>query len=178
MYLEKLKQILPPPNRVADVVKKISWEDIEDNIKLTFPDDYKEFIRCYGIGQICDFINIDVPVNFNLYLEETKNLCNNYLSIKSMFPNKYNYRVYPKPNSLYPLGTTDNGDELWWLTDPNPIKWRIVVYGSRSWDHYEYSMSLSEFLYKILIKTIRCDAFPASFPDEIVFSNVILDIQK
>jgi len=170
--MSKLKEILIPP--VGFVMNEPNWTSLENSLNIVFPLDFKEFTECYGIGQIDYFININVPiVNESAYLEEVNYLCSNYTRFKREFPDQYTFSVYPEKGGLFPLGNTDNGDEIWWLMDSEPAKWEIVIYESRSWGFCRYQMGLVEFLYKILSKEIQCGIFPCEIPgDNIEFATL------
>lgn len=165
MYLSKLNKILIPPSKA--VVDEPNWTLLEDLFNIAFPRDFKEFTACYGVGQIGNFININVPfLPVDDYLKEVNYLCSNYSDSKCKFPDKYTFSIYPEKNGLFPLGSTDNGDELWWLMNSDPEKWEIVIYASRSWDFCKYPMGFVEFLYKYLTKEIKCEIFPSEIPTD------------
>lgn len=68
---------------------------------------------------------------------------------------------------LLPWGFTDNGDELYWLTQEDSSSWTIVVYESCSSDYHEYPMSMVDFLYEIVSGNMVCGAFPEDFPGDL-----------
>ena len=52
----------------------------------------------------------------------------------------------------------------------------MLVIGSRFEDWYEYGVSITEFLHRILTGDIRCPAFPEDFPTtgiQMVFGDVV-----
>ena len=62
-----------------------------------------------------------------------------YHHSKKSFSQYYKYDSYPASGGLLPWAYTENGDELYWLTNGHPDEWGIVVYESRSHDNYTYS---------------------------------------
>ena len=82
--------------------------------------------------------------------------CCAYRISKNEFPEDFIHSVYPDIGGLFPCGLTDNGDEIYWLTSD----WSLIVYETRSSDFYKYSMTITEFIYKIANKELVCPAFP------------------
>ena len=61
-------------------------------------------------------------------------------------------------------GSTDNGDLCLWVVPAEGEDGFVLVIGSRFEDWYEYGVSITEFLHRILTGDIRCPAFPEDFP--------------
>lgn len=169
MYLEKLKRILPPPSKPFKTGSSEEWDRLEETLGTGLPKDYKEFIGTYGAGGIDHFIWLFTPFvqdeNVN-FLKRSKVIRDAYLTLREQFPKYYKHKIYPEPGGLLPLGVTDNGDELYWLTEGEPAHWPIVVYETRSSVNYEYPMTVTEFLYKVIAKEMVCEAFPDDFQGE------------
>lgn len=169
MSIDKLKQILKPPNyRTLNDQK--SFEYIERQLGSSLPTDYKDFVLIYGVGLIDDFIWVFSPFveNENLnFMSKKDDILESYKLLKSQFPNDYRHNIYPDCNGLLPWGITENGDELFWLVNGIPEHWKVVVYGSRSEEYIEYNCTLTEFLYKLLTRKIKCRLFPDEFPNKL-----------
>lgn len=115
----------------------------------------------------------DKNVNF---LVRQKEISDAYIQSKTSFPHYYKHDVYPSTGGLLPWAYTDNGDELFWLTEGKPDEWKIVVYESRSPENYTYSLNMVDFLYQVITGQTVCDAFPDDFPsDELEFISVNVD---
>ena len=73
-------------------------------------------------------------------------------------------------------GSTDNGDLCLWVVPADGEDGFVLVIGSRFEDWYEYGVSITEFLHRILTGDIRCPAFPEDFPTtggQMVFGDVV-----
>ncbi len=176
MYLSKLKKLISPPQKPIFNGSELLISMTTQKIGFKLPDDYFELINLYGVGMFCDCITIYNPFIYNdsyynlfasiqreraAYLnwkeaeEETIELLKNYLSenptkvSKITIPAKKNFpfNFYPDCGGLFPFG--DLGDleyNLYWNTSSNP--WTIIVYDDDK--YYEFEMTVSEFLYKLL----------------------------
>ncbi|GGE27443.1 hypothetical protein GCM10011571_32090 [Marinithermofilum abyssi] len=103
-----------------------TFEDIEKQLGTPLPTDYKEFISIYGTGSIEHFIWVLNPFVDNEHLNlisEKSDILDAYTVLKNEFPHHFKHEVYPNKNGLLPWGITDNGDELFWLTDGTPDHW-------------------------------------------------------
>ncbi|MDM5154748.1 SMI1/KNR4 family protein [Bacillus sp. DX1.1] len=156
--------------------KQEEWDTVEKNLGMILPLDYKKFINKYGTGSINDFIWILNPFSENENLNLIKKghvIREAYAYSKKQFPDDFIHNVYPVNNGLLPCAITDNGDEIYWLTNEECDQWRIIVYDSRSNDYYEYNNSMTEFLYKVISKEIICPVFPNDlFKDGCQFINL------
>lgn len=154
------KVIALPENRG----KKNSYEAAEKKMKVVFPQDYKEWIDCYGGGAINGFLWILSPFSDNPYLniiDSFTEMRSAYNRMKSDFPKDFKYSFYNGKKGLFPWGATDNGDELYWNIQDGDEE--IVVCASRYAEMISYKMSMEEFLFKLLSKEIECSAFPEDF---------------
>lgn len=177
--MEKLLEILSPPVSPHNIGNKQAWEDFINTLGTELPSDYKKFIETYGTGGIDNFIWILTPFvndeNVN-FLKRKKDISEAYLQLKHDFPEYYKHNIFPVNGGLLPWAFTDNGDELYWLTEGEPDNWKIVVYETRSFENYMYSLTMTQFLYRILMKDLICDAFPDDFPsDETTFVSVNIE---
>lgn len=164
MNYDELKKVLIKKNKVHNTEN--SWNDIEEQMKLVLPCDYKWFIDFYGNGGINDFLWFLTPFceveHINL-MSRGKTMLESYQDIKSEYPEYCRHEVYPQSNGILPLGYTDNGDELFWKTAKETDNWTVVVYESRSDEYREYDMGVVDFIYNLITKKISCDIFPDDF---------------
>ncbi len=132
--MDKLIKILPPPKFPQKTGDKEQWGEFFGILGTGLPTDYVKFIETYGTGGIDNFLWILTPFvndeNVN-YLGRQKEMMNSYIQSKKSFPQYYKHNVYPSSGGILPWAYTDNGDELYWLTDGKPDEWKIVVYESR-----------------------------------------------
>ncbi|MBU3179419.1 SMI1/KNR4 family protein [Clostridium estertheticum] len=169
MYLDDLKKVLFPPSEPYKIGEDEGWSKLENKLGIVLPEDYKNFIKTYGTGGIDNFIWILTPFvqdeNVN-FVTRMSVMLNAYSESKNKFPQYYKHKVFPEQGGLLPWAYTDNGDEIYWLTGENSNEWSIIVYETRSSEYHQYSMSMVEFLYKIITNRLVCEAFPEDFPSE------------
>lgn len=145
------------------------WAEIESRMGTELPSDYKEFINEYGTGNINNFMWILTPFDENEYVNLFKmgmKISEAYMTSKLYNPDFFKHDVFPVVGGILPWGYTENGDELYWLTEGESDDWKVIVYESRSSDFYEYSMGFVQFIYELISKKITCSAFPDDFPGE------------
>lgn len=162
MYLEKLKTILRVPEKKYNIGTPQDWMGFQKKFNIKFPSDYVKFIETYGTGSINNFLWILTPYesnqNINIF-SKAEIMRDSYNYMKNMFPGIFSYCIYPDEGGLLPWGYTDNSDELYFDLKNDTI----IVMESRYSDIYEYKMGMIEFLYKLFMKDINCNAFPESF---------------
>lgn len=177
--MENLLGILSPPASPHNTGDKQAWRDFVSTLGTELPSDYKKFIETYGTGGVDNFIWILTPFvsdeNVN-FLKRKKDISEAYLQSKQDFPEYYKHDIFPMTGGLIPWAFTDNGDELYWLTEGSPDNWKVVVYETRSSENYTYSLTMTQFMYQILTKDLMCDAFPSDFPSgNPIFKSVLVD---
>ncbi|MFS0901780.1 SMI1/KNR4 family protein [Priestia aryabhattai] len=167
--MDKLIKVLPPPENPHGTGDETQWTTIFSLLGTDLPSDYIKFIKTYGTGSIDNFLWILTPfVNdeyVNFFLRK-KEMSSAYSQSKLKFPQyykHYKHHVYPETGGILPWGYTENGDELYWLTEGSTDEWKVVVYESRSPENYIYSLSMTDFLYQIITKKLVCDAFLDDF---------------
>lgn len=167
--MNKLIKVLPPPKIPQNSRDKEQWRNVFNILGTELPSDYMKFIDTYGSGGIDNFLWVLSPFveneNINL-IQIGKVIRDAYQVSKNSFPEYFTHNVYPSVGGLLPWALTDNGDELYWLTEGKPNEWKIVVYETRSSEYHIYSLSIVEFLYQTITKELVCEAFPEDFPSE------------
>lgn len=162
--MDALNELLPPPKEPLDSKREQDWIAIEKELGLTLPGDYKQYISTYGSGKISDFLWIFNPFSKNKDLNlaiQAKKVLEVFRSMKT----KYGisicpYQLFPEPDGLFPIGYTDNGDDLFWLTKGAPEEWRIIIHQTRSANYEEYKGNLSNFLTELLSGKLKSNILP------------------
>ncbi|MEU8803022.1 hypothetical protein [Spirillospora sp. NPDC048819] len=72
------------------------------------------------------------------------------------------FPIYPDAGGLMSWGMPEDGSLCCWLTQGHPDEWTIVVASEPDYWHYEGT--ITEFLVDVLIRRVRCRAFPSGFP--------------
>lgn len=166
MPIEDLINIMPPPQAPIESHGQ-TWANVEGAIGTLLPTDYKAFIENYGSGRINAFVWIFNPFSnrpaINLVNQVSAQL-NALKTLANDFGEKCPYALFPENGGLLPLGMTDNGDVIHWLTKGKPDEWRIVVNEARGPRYEEFDSDLTSFLRKILTHASQCSLLPRSFP--------------
>ncbi|MBG0817873.1 SMI1/KNR4 family protein [Planomonospora sp. ID82291] len=169
-----LEQLIGGPSKQPPPV---DWPSIEAELGLTFPSDFKEWASRYTETRIDQFLYIHHPgirpekslkEDAEARLKQLRPIIEEWGSIDLIDETGEEREVepfplYPETGGVYPWGSTDNGDYLLWLTNPNPRNWSIVVTNGASWWHY--NGSFIEFIVGILSREIACPILPDDFPE-------------
>ena len=75
-------------------------------------------------------------------------------------PNSVPFNIYPESNGIFPWGRTDNGDDLFWITEGKSDNWQIFVLSARDGEYSVLDLTVSEFLYKWMTNEIEISNFP------------------
>jgi hypothetical protein len=96
-----------------------SWAEVEAALGTGLPSDFKSFTELYGSGKVDDFLYLFNPFTAgqdgNLLAEKDRVL-ESYRQTRARFPERLPLPAFPNPGGVLPLGRTDNGDELYWVT--------------------------------------------------------------
>lgn len=116
------------------------WKEIEEEMGIVFPIDYKFFIQTHGEGSFFEFLEIISPFSprKNGMLTTTKFYREN--DVQDIFP------MYPDEGGLLYIGGDENSNSLFWLTQGKPDLWKIVYASEAIEEVVIYRYSLTVFL--------------------------------
>ena len=177
---EDLIGLVPPPEEPEP-----AGGSLPESVAL--PEDYLHFLSVYGVGTFDMFLHVMAPEHDNEYLSVRERTASFWSVLARMLepnPTVEPLRgmlgagagagafdpVAPLADSLRAAasvavwGSTDNGDLCLWVVPADDADGFVLVIGSRFEDWYEYGVSITEFLHRILTGGIRCPAFPEDFP--------------
>ncbi|MEU4730799.1 histone-like nucleoid-structuring protein Lsr2 [Streptomyces sp. NPDC023588] len=157
--LSALIRLCPPPPTQPDPV---DWDRVETELGLRLPEDYKRLASTYGPGRFGDYIGIHHPHGVTRYSNLTGPMP---ARIREYLQRDYDQGTYPvpyNPQHLFALGSTDNGEYLFWITEPedSPDAWRIAVNEARGPQWFTYDGTLTAFLISVLTGTTDVPQFP------------------
>lgn len=138
------------------------WQTLEFEYNIVFPVDYKVFISKYGTGVLAEFFCIwnpfSIVANMNWFKEKDSTLAL-FKDLLCQFPDFHRgWKLYPTPDGLLPLGTTANGDTLFWITNGNPNNWPIAI--AREAPLGIHTENLCSFLHNVLTKSSYSNKLP------------------
>src|SRR5690242_19716466 len=126
MSVAELKKLVPPPSKPFEVGPLSQWREIEDQLEVRLPRDYREFVFAYGSGLFASFYRIYNPFAANEYtalLPSIKRICDIDRESQREYPKRFPYPYYPEAGGLLPWGNDENGNDYFWLTEGPPTKW-------------------------------------------------------
>jgi hypothetical protein len=156
--IENLIKAVPPPAEPGDPFTG-PWAPIEAELGIALPQDYKDFVRLYGLGYFMEFLGIDVPRsrNPNTRLEhQVRLVCDVMREVGGV-----THPLWPEPGGLLPFGGTDNGDTLMWLTRGAPEDWKVAALSEDSFGELEiFDCDLTDFLAGLATGEIQSTVLP------------------
>lgn len=99
------------------------------------PDDYKQLISQYGTGRLSDFLYIFNPFAANEYfnlIHSGQKILAAQRELRKEFTEEFPFPLFPEPEGLFPCGSTDNCNYLYYLYWYTKGDLRAIVIGSMS----------------------------------------------
>ncbi|MEM6282242.1 MAG: SMI1/KNR4 family protein [Chloroflexota bacterium] len=155
MQLDQLKALLPVPASPIEVPTQDRWLLAEKMIGVNLPDDYKAYVTTYGSGFIGDYLHIYVPFSkhsYNNLLREMDSVL--YLDDNPDIPHSY-FSAETK-RGLLPVGTTIDGDNIFWVVGGDPNS-RTIYINYRDFEYEAHDCGVVEFLVRFLSKKLNSD---------------------
>jgi hypothetical protein len=166
--LERLRQLLPPPADPVEPGRPDGWAEIEEALGTGLPSDFKAFTERYGSGKVDDFLYLFNPFTLgedgNLVAEKDRVL-EGYRQTRARFPERLPLPAFPDPGGVLPLGRTDNGDELYWVTTGDPDGWPVALLESRAALQEIYHMPVTGFLATLAANQLASRILPRDVLD-------------
>jgi len=162
--LERLRQLLPPPANPVEPGRPDGWAAVEAALGTGLPGDFKGFTELYGSGTVDDFLYLFNPFTAgedgNLLVEKDRVLAA-YRQTRARFPDRLALPPFPEPGGVLPLGRTDNGDELYWVTDGDPDGWPVALVESRAALQELHQVPVTGFLAALAANQLASRILPA-----------------
>lgn len=169
MTIERLTAVLPPPPSPVEAPGAHDWAVAEEALGLRLPTDYRAFVDAFGSGTVDGFIHVLNPAaahaggRLGSAVAEILGIQREIRQTSdSPFP------IHPEPGGLLPWARTDNGNNLYWLTEPadDPDRWPILVDEARGPGWFRHEGPMTAFLADALTGAIRVSVFPDDFPSD------------
>ncbi len=160
--IRALTQLCPPPPNTTD---PIDWAAVEARLGMRLPEDYKELASAYGPGRFADYLYIFYPQARSAYVDLTGPMP---ARIRDQLHKDYIQGSHPvpyDPQHLFLMGGTDNGEYLFWVTEPSeaPNSWRIAINEARGPRWFTFDGNLITFLTSVLTGETDVPQFPKDF---------------
>jgi len=166
--LDRLLQLLPPPADPVEPGRPDGWAAVEAALGTGLPGDFRAFTERYGSGTVDDFLYLFNPFaqgqDGNLVVEKDRVLAA-YRQTRVRFPDRLPLPPFPEPGGVLPLGRTDNGDELYWVTDGDPDGWPVALVESRAALQELHQLPVTGFLTALAANQLASRILPADVLD-------------
>ena len=166
MTLDRLRAVVPPPAEPLEPGRPDGWPGVEAELGTALPEDFKRFTEVYGSGKFDDFLYLLNPFAADAagnLLAARDTMLAAYRETRAKFPDRLPLPPWPEAGGLLPLGRSDNGNELYWLTDGSPDTWSVVAFAGRSTRHEVHRHPVTGFLALLLSGELATSVFPGSF---------------
>ena len=161
--LERLRRLLPPPADPVEPGRPDGWPAVEAALGTGLPSDFKAFIERYGSGVVDDFLYLFNPFtqgqDGNLLAEKDRVLAA-YRQTRARFPDRLPLPPFPDEGGVLPLGRTDNGDELYWVTQGQPDRWPVALVEARAARQELHRMPVTGFLAALAANQLTSQVLP------------------
>jgi hypothetical protein len=162
---DELGALLVPTGEL--VRPSVDWAQVEAEVSMRLPGDYKRFVDRYGAGSVEEFPHIFHPtvgiVLAGTAAAELDGL-HEYRSYDHREPGDVPFPVWPEPGGLYPFARTMDGDCCYWRTaDADPDRWTVVLSES-FYDWWEHPTGMAAFLADVLTGRARYPIFLDEWP--------------
>ncbi|WP_394428015.1 Lsr2 family DNA-binding protein [Streptomyces sp. SGAir0957] len=157
--LDRLKELCPPPRPKQ---QPVDWARVEAALGTPLPGDYKHLTATYDPGCFIGFLWVHDPRHTSVHV----NLVGPAVDrLREQMRTDQKRGICPAPVDaalLLPCGSTDNGEQLFWVTGPGetPDAWTIVVNEARGPRWFHFAGNLTEFLVSVLGGETAVPQFP------------------
>ncbi|MGL6076475.1 MAG: SMI1/KNR4 family protein [Fimbriiglobus sp.] len=165
MTLQELQELAQwDPSRVV----RRDWSLIEARIGCSLPQDFKDVVDSFGLGQwrewLIPFGPQFLPDCYDINIAPWEMIEGEVSFLKSLTSEEraadFPFDYFPENNGLFPFATTVQADRLCWQMSGKPNEWPMVVCASRDTAYRVYQMSFTDFLAAFLLGKLGCELFP------------------
>ncbi|MYT19114.1 SMI1/KNR4 family protein [Streptomyces sp. SID7760] len=161
--LARLLEIAPAPSEP----RQKDWSAVERALCIELPADYKELIHVYGGSNWDDYLYVLEPGCPNDHYDLIEWAGNQAEDLEGL----WEFEEKPEElevagNRVVPWATTDNGECLYWIVQPDlrPDQWTVMVNEARG-DRWErFPVSCTQFLASSLNGELRSEILSSLFP--------------
>jgi hypothetical protein len=169
--LESLTRLVQPPTKPEAAPLDYDWETLEEAGKLA--DSYKQFVRTYGAGILCDGIHILSPsakTTYNIHIATdgfrgvNLSLTRTGAAISELVQNDQLFPV--KKLGAFVVADSESGHTVLYLRTDDPRRENVVFY-----DHHaevdgvttQFNLSVVEFFEGVCSGKIKAAGFSELF---------------
>ncbi|MEW2418114.1 histone-like nucleoid-structuring protein Lsr2 [Streptomyces sp. NPDC046866] len=138
---------------------------METVLGMPLPADYKQLAETYGPGRFNNYLSVFHPHGVTEYVNVSGRMPACIRGQLHQQARQGRFPVPHAPDALFAIGSTDNGEYLFWITEPAdrpPDRWPITVNEARGPGWFDYDGNLTGFLTSVLTGRTRVPLFPHS----------------
>ncbi|MEU5983410.1 histone-like nucleoid-structuring protein Lsr2 [Streptomyces sp. NPDC047434] len=166
--IDNLFAICPAPHGTTPAC---DWAAVERTLGMPLPSDYKRLADAYGPGAFCGFLHLYHPLAPTEWVNLTGPMPGTIRNQLQRDRDRGTHPVPHAPQNLFPMGVTDNGNYLFWVTDPSsaPDRWHITINEARGPRWYTHDGGITDFLLAVLSGGESVPLFPRDILDQGVY---------
>jgi hypothetical protein len=155
---ERLRRLLPPPDRPVAVAGLDDRDRIEASLEVRLPADYWWFQASYGAGTLGGDLRVFAPAEL---AERHGRFADVLALVGERRPGEVPFPVRPGPGGLLAWGGTDAGVMGFWLTaGPDPDVWPIVARDATRSEWFTHRGPLAWFLADLMDGAVTVSFLP------------------
>ncbi len=161
--IQLLEEVIPVPEDPKNA--KGDWAQVEKELGIRVPEDYRKIIETYGDHGWNDFISVFNPFSDNRNLNlasKSKEILKYENMLRDESPHYYPIAIFPEKEGIFPWAVTDNGDYLFWITKGDCARWPTMIRDSRAPEFEVHFMETCMILYHIFNGTLRSMILPVN----------------
>jgi hypothetical protein len=140
--LPELLALIPAPKKPNS--SSGNWEQVESELGIRFPADFKLFIQAYGSGRILTGLEIYNP----LTSAGRKSIADDLEALQEMRESReYLWPIHPEKSGMLPWGNDWNGNIFCWLAKGRPDKWPTGQLGHGEEEPASDNVNITTFLF-------------------------------
>lgn len=152
----RIEDLIQIPEKISRGISVITWESAESDFGNKFP---KEFIKCidlYGLGYFSGFLMLYSPIDIapetnplTVFADKLRYSRSDLKQFLLNYPEVLPKGDSPNADDLTLFGGTINGDQLYWLGNPESNGWSIYVFNRSLLSFSRYDLDIESFIIKI-----------------------------
>jgi hypothetical protein len=172
MSVADIIDLIRPPATPQQVGTLTEWKNVERELGVLYPSDFREFIFVYGTGLLGRFYSVWNRFGGTDFVEHVRLICKYERESQLEFPEYFPHPIYPESPGFLPWGSDDNGNYYGWLTHGPPDKWPVLSNEVRG-EHYRlHGCTMTQYLAGVFRGQIVPLATDFPGPDDLVFQEI------
>ena len=168
--LDALRALVPPP--VGREPTVLDVEQVRRVVGTALPQEHLDLFGCYGPGLWGDWLRMRdiLDPGADGLRARAEVASDSYRLLREAFPQEYAMATWPEPGGFLCIADSIDGDELGWLTEGPPYRWRLVWVPSAGTAQPPLNAGLVEVLLAWLRGSPLDEVFPRPDPERDVLA--------